>query len=100
MKLAESTIERKGLSKALIDTGFLVNAIIQKIMANKAVVGLLRGVVNKDGEYMVNIGAVLECGAPIKHPNGAAIIPARSSRTIARRSAPRFEPPTHRQCFR
>ena len=77
MKLAENTIECKGLSKALIDTGFLVNAMIQKIMANKAVVGLLRGIVNKDGEDMVYIGAVMECGATIKHPNGATIIPAR-----------------------
>ena len=41
VKLAESTIERKGSSKALIDTGFLVNAITQKIMADKAFVGLL-----------------------------------------------------------
>jgi phage gpG-like protein len=78
VKLAESTIERKGSSKALIDTGFLVNAITQKIMADKAFVGLLRGTVNKDGEDMVNIGAVMEYGATIKHPNGATIIiPAR-----------------------
>nr|WP_320014894.1 hypothetical protein [uncultured Desulfobacter sp.] len=78
MKLAESTIKRKGWSKALIDTGVLVNAMIQKIMANKAFVGLLRGIVNKDGEDMVNIGAVMECGTTIKHSNGATIIPARS----------------------
>jgi phage gpG-like protein len=78
VKLAESTIERKGSSKALIDTGFLINAITQKIMADKAFVGLLRGTVNKDGEDMVNIGAVMEYGATIKHPSGAAIvIPAR-----------------------
>jgi phage gpG-like protein len=78
VKLAESTIERKGSSKALIDTGFLVNAITQKIMADKAFVGLLRGTVNKDGEDMVNIGAVMEYGATIKHPNAATIIiPAR-----------------------
>lgn len=58
VKLAESTIERKGSSKALV--------------------GLLRGTVNKDGEDMVNIGAVMEYGATIKHPNGATIvIPAR-----------------------
>ena len=36
VKLAESTTLRKGSSKALIDTGFLVNAITQKIMADKA----------------------------------------------------------------
>mgnify|MGYP000849197244 CR=1 FL=1 len=77
-KLAQSTIDRKGSSKALIDTGFLVNAITQKIMADKAFVGLLRGTVNKDGEDMVNIGAVMEYGATIQHPNGATIIiPAR-----------------------
>lgn len=73
-KLAESTVKRKGSSKALIDTGFLVNAITQKIMADKAFVGLLRTAVNKDGESMVNIGAVMEYGATIKHPNGATII--------------------------
>ena len=78
VKLAQSTIDRKGSSKALIDTGFLVSAITQKIMADKAFVGLLRGTVNKDGEDMVNIGAVMEYGATIKHPNGATIIiPAR-----------------------
>jgi len=77
-KLAESTIERKGSSKALIDTGFLINAITQKIMVDKAFVGLLRGTVNKDGEDIVNIGAVMEYGATIKHPSGGIIIiPAR-----------------------
>jgi phage gpG-like protein len=74
VKLAESTIARKGSSKALIDTGFLINAITQKIMADKAFVGLLRGTVNKDGEDMINIGTVMEYGATIKHPNGATII--------------------------
>ena len=77
-KLADSTIARKGSSKALIDTGFLINSITQKIMADKAFVGLLRGTVNKDSEDMVNIGAVMEYGATINHPNGATIIiPAR-----------------------
>ena len=77
-KLAESTIDRKGSSKALIDTGFLVNAITQKIMADKAFVGLLRGTVNPQGEDVVNIGAVMEYGATIHHPSGATIIiPAR-----------------------
>ena len=78
VRLAQSTILKKGSSKALIDTGFLLNSITQKIMADKAFVGLLRGTVNKDGEDMVNIGAVMEYGATIKHPNGATIIiPAR-----------------------
>ena len=77
-KLAESTIRRKGSSKALIDTGFLVNAITQKIVAEGAFVGLVRGTVNKEGEDLVNIGAVMEYGATIQHPNGATIIiPAR-----------------------
>jgi len=74
VQLAESTIDRKGSSKALIDSGFLVNSITQKIMADKAFVGLLRGTVNKDGEDMVNIGAIMEYGATIHHPNGATII--------------------------
>ena len=78
VQLAESTIERKGSSKALIDTGFLLAAITQKIMADQAFVGLLRGAVNQDGEQMVNIGAIMEYGATIKHPSGATIIlPAR-----------------------
>jgi hypothetical protein len=74
VKLAESTIRRKGSSKALIDTGFLVNAITQRILVDKAFVGLLRGTVNKDGEDLVNIGAVMEYGATIRHPNGAVIV--------------------------
>lgn len=74
VKLAESTIRRKGSSKALIDTGFLVNAITQRIMEDKAFVGLLRGTVNPKGGNMVNIGAVLEFGATINHPNGAVIV--------------------------
>lgn len=73
-KLAESTIARKGSSKALIDTGFLVSAITQRIMADKAFVGLLRGTVGQNGEDYVNIGAVMEYGATINHPNGATII--------------------------
>lgn len=78
VELAESTIERKGSSKALIDTGFLLASITQKIMADQAFVGLLRGTVNKDGEDMVNIGAIMEYGATIKHPSGVTIIlPAR-----------------------
>jgi hypothetical protein len=74
VELAASTILRKGSSKALIDTGFLVNSITQRIMADRAFVGLLKGTVNKDGEDMVNIGAVMEYGATINHPNGAVIV--------------------------
>ncbi len=55
-KLVESTIRRKGSTKALIDTGFLVNAITQKILAEGAFVGLVRGTLNKEGDDLVNIG--------------------------------------------
>ena len=72
--LAESTIERKGSSKALIDTGFLINAITQRILADTAFVGLLRGSVYPKGEDMVNIGAIMEYGATIPMPNGNTII--------------------------
>lgn len=74
VELAASTILKKGSSKALIDTGFLVNSITQRILVDRAFVGLLKGTVNKDGEDMVNIGAVMEYGATIKHPNGAVIV--------------------------
>jgi hypothetical protein len=72
--LSEGTIERKGSSKALIDTGFLINAITQRILADKAFVGLLRGTANAKGEDMVNIGAIMEYGATIPMPNGGTII--------------------------
>jgi len=72
--LAESTIERKGSSKALIDTGFLLSSITQRILADSAFVGLLRGTVNAKGEDMVNIGAIMEYGATIDMPNGITIV--------------------------
>lgn len=72
--LADSTIERKGSSKALIDTGFLLNSITQRILADSAFVGLLRGTVNQKGEDMVNIGAIMEYGATIDMPNGITIV--------------------------
>ena len=76
--LAKVTIKKKGSSKALIDTGFLLSSITQVIEGDTAFVGLLRGARNKDGDEMVNIGAVMEFGATIKHPSGATIvIPAR-----------------------
>lgn len=76
VKLSEATIaRRKGKStKALIDTGFLINSITQKIVGDTAFVGLLRTATHPDGESMVNIGAVMEYGATIKHPSGATII--------------------------
>lgn len=72
--LAESTIKRKKSSKALIDTGFLLNAITYRLMRDQAFVGLLRGSLNRDGEELANIGAIMEFGATINHPNGATIV--------------------------
>lgn len=74
VKLAESTIRKKGSTKALINDGFLINAITQKILKETAFVGLMRGSVNKKGEDLVNIGAIMEYGATINHPNGGVII--------------------------
>jgi hypothetical protein len=72
--LAQVTIDRKGSSKALIDTGFLVSSITQKILSDGAFVGLLRTSVYKDGESVANIGAIMEYGATINHPSGATIV--------------------------
>ena len=72
--LAEITIKRKGSSKALIDTGFLINSITQKIMSDRAFVGLLRTSISKDGESVANIGAIMEYGCTINHPSGAVIV--------------------------
>jgi len=72
--LAQVTIERKGSSKALIDTGFLVNSITQKILSDGAFVGLLRTSVSKDGKSVANIGAIMEYGCSINHPSGAVIV--------------------------
>ncbi|HEY3415639.1 MAG TPA: phage virion morphogenesis protein [Armatimonadota bacterium] len=76
--LAASTVARKHSSKALIDTGFLINAITQRILQDQAFVGLLKTTVYRDGESVANIGAVMEYGATIPLPNGVTIIiPAR-----------------------
>ena len=72
--LVESTIERRGSSKALSDTWFLLDSVTQHILAGHAFVGLLRGTVNKEGEDMVNIGAIMEYGATITMPNGTTIV--------------------------
>jgi len=66
--LAESTIASKGSNKTLIDTGCLINSITQRIRADRAFVGLLCGAVNKDGDDLVNICAVMEYGAPSSSP--------------------------------
>ncbi len=76
--LAKVTIEKKGSSKALIDTGFLLSSITQVTEGDKAFVGLLRGTRDKNGDEIVNIGAIMEFGATIQQPNGVTIvIPAR-----------------------
>ena len=73
--LAQVTIDRKGSSKALIDTGFLRAKITERMLADGgAFVGLLRGTTNKKGKDLVNIGAVMEYGATIEMPSGATIV--------------------------
>jgi phage gpG-like protein len=73
-QLAESTVKRKGSSKALIDTGFLINSITHRILRDRAFVGLLKTTISDDGELMANIGAVMEYGATIPMPNGTTVI--------------------------
>lgn len=72
--LAQVTIDRKGSSKALIDTGFLINSVTEKIMGDQAFIGVLRISVYKDGESLANVGAIMEYGATINHPSGAVIV--------------------------
>jgi len=73
-KLAESTIKQKGSSKALIDTGFLINSITHRILRDQAFIGLLKTTTYRDGESVANIGAVMEYGATIPMPNGTTVI--------------------------
>ncbi len=76
--LKDATKKRKGSSKALIDTGFLINAITVLLMKDKAFIGLLRTAINKSGDSVANIGAIMEYGATINRPGGGVIIiPAR-----------------------
>lgn len=72
--LAQVTVDRKGSSKALIDTGFLVNSVTQKILSDGAFVGLLRTSVYAGGGNLANVGAIMEYGATINHPSGAVIV--------------------------
>jgi phage gpG-like protein len=74
VKLAQATIDAKGSSKALIDTGFLMNSVTMKLMPDHAYVGLLASAANKDGDSLAMIGAIMEYGATIQHPSGATII--------------------------
>jgi len=73
-KLAESTIKQKGSSKALIDTGFLINSITHRILRDRAFIGLLKTTTYHDGESVANIGAVMEYGVTIPMPNGTMVI--------------------------
>jgi len=72
--LAQVTIDAKGSSKALIDTGFLINSITQHILEDGAFVGLLRTAEYAAGENLANVGAIMEYGATINHPSGAVIV--------------------------
>ncbi|MCE5314011.1 MAG: hypothetical protein ABFD49_07050 [Armatimonadota bacterium] len=74
--LAQVTIDRKKSSKALIDTGFLVDSITQKIMEDQAFIGLLKTSAYKDGEgeSVANIGAIMEYGYSIETPSGTVVI--------------------------
>jgi phage gpG-like protein len=72
--LSPITIERKGSSKALIDTGFLLSSITHKILNDQAFVGLLRTTMHDNGLHSANLGAIMEYGATIEHPSGATIV--------------------------
>jgi len=74
VQLAQSTIDRKHSSKALIDTGFLINSITHRILRDRAFVGLLKTTTYREGESVANIGAVMEYGATIPMPNSVTIV--------------------------
>ena len=74
VQLAQSTIDQKHSSKALIDTGFLIHSITHRILQDRAFIGLLKTTTYRDGESVANIGAVMEYGATIPMPNGATVI--------------------------
>jgi hypothetical protein len=80
-RLAQSTIDRKGSSQALIDTSSMISAITFKVLENGAIfIGLLRTQAHKakkgSGEAikMANIGAIHEFGVagdmPDQNPLG------------------------------
>jgi hypothetical protein len=72
--LAQVTIDRKGSSKALIDTSLLIDSVAENILEDGAFVGILRTCVYDDGKSVANIGAIMEAGATINHPSGAVIV--------------------------
>ena len=65
--LKQSTIDRKGSSKALIDKGDMVRSInVQKIMTGRQIlffVGIHRNVIARDGSSMANLAEVHETGS-------------------------------------
>lgn len=58
VQLAQSTIDRKHSSNALIDTGFLINSITQRILRDQAFIGLLKTTVYRDGESVANLSLI------------------------------------------
>jgi len=71
--LKDSTIQRKGSSKPLINYGDLMNSIKDKVISSyRFFVGVVKGSKGKDGQDLVNVALVHEYGSP------KAGIPARS----------------------
>ena len=68
------TIDRKGSSKALIDTSLLIDSVAENFLEDGAFVGILRTCVYDDGKSVANIGAIVEAGATITPPSGAVIV--------------------------
>ena len=64
----------KGSSKPLVDKSFLLQAITQRLMGDRAFVGVLRSSQRADGGNNANIAAIMEFGATVPTPNGGAII--------------------------
>jgi phage gpG-like protein len=64
--LKPSTVERKGSSKALIDTGTLLRSIkAERVSRWRWHIGVRRGAKSKNGKSVVNIAAVHEFGTTI-----------------------------------
>jgi len=73
--LAQVTIDRKGSSKALIDSTFLLTSVTHKMLSDKAFVGVLRtSFYKKTGISAANVAAIMESGCTIRHPSGAVIV--------------------------
>lgn len=68
--LSPITIAIKGSTKALIDTGDMLNSVTYKTQEPEWVfIGLLRTARSKKGDELANIGAIHEGGAVIKVTN-------------------------------